>query len=379
VYEYLQSYADHFELRPHIQLNSTIKNIQRVNGEWQLTVESKDGATKTKRFAKLMVATGTFQKPKRPDVPGIETFAGDVRHAITFSPNEDYRDKRTLIIGFHASAVDVASSLSGIASKLYISRKNGVVILPKYDDSGRTFDQSLTLGLMFFQMFAERYCPKLWWWMLDTMLVKMSKKAFPEVVEKYGLLPAASIETTTPVIVDQLIAQIDSGAADLIGAVDKVTGPKSVQLKDGTIIEDLDAIIFCTGYHFSIPFMPKEWDPYPVDGEPPKLYQNIFPLHSDPDVRNSLAFMGQGATPFPGFAMLETVSMATAQIWKGKEKLPPLKEMQQWYENNINEYREKKRRMKTDSTFYPVMLPMRTWWGFLDKTAGTDVLSHFSW
>lgn len=158
-----------------------------------------------------------------------------------------------------------------------------------------------------------------------------------------------------------------------------MTGPKTVQLHDGRIIEDLDAIIFCTGYHFSIPFVPKEWDPYPVDGEPPKLYQNIYPLHSDPDVRNSLAFMGQGAVPVPGFAMFESVAMATAQIWKGSSKLPPLSEMQGWYEENLRIYNEKKGRMKTDSTFYPVFLPVEGWWSFLDSNAGTGIMDHFSW
>lgn len=379
MYDYQQSYADHFDLRPHIRLNSLIKDIRRAGGKWELTIEGKDSAPKKELFDKLMVASGSFNKPKHPEIPGIEGFAGDVRHAITFSPSEAYRNKKVLIIGFHASAVDVASSLSGIASKLYLSRKNGVVILPRYDDNGRTLDTSMSLGLSFFQMHAERYLPRLWFWFLDSILVRMSRKAFPGVVDKYGLLPAASVETTTPVIVDQLISHIEAGSADIIGAVEKVTGPRTVQLKDGTIIEDLDAIIFCTGYHFSVPFIPKEFDPYPVDGEPPQLYQNIYPLHPDPGVRNSLAFVGQGATAFPGFAMFESVTMATAQIWKGKSNLPPLSEMQQWYQDNVDVYREKKARMKTDSTFYPVMLPIARWWPFLDSIAGTGIMEHFSW
>lgn len=379
MYDYLQSYADHFNLRPHIHLSTAVKDLKRSNGKWELTFATDGSEERTELFDKVMVATGSFQKPKRPDIPGIESFTGDVRHAITFSPTEEYRDKKVLIVGFHASAVDVASSLTTLASKIYLSRKNGVVLLSKWAPDGRTMDQGLNMSFVFFQMLAEKYFPRVFYWLMDKVLARVSKQAFPGVAEKHGLLPAPSIETTTPVVADQIMPSIESGFVELIGAVKRVTGPKSVELRDGTVIDDLDAIIFCTGYHFSIPFIPKGLDPYPVDGEPPVLYQNIFPLHPDPEVRNSLAFMGQGAIPFPGFAIFETVSIVAAQIWKGREKLPPLEEMQSWYQGNVDRIHQTRSRMTTDATYYPVMLQVGPWWTWLDKTSGVNILKHFSW
>jgi len=378
VYRYLQSYTDHFGLRPNIQLNAAVQDLRRIDGQWELVLLI-DGIEKTARFDKLMVAVGTFHTPIIPEIENIDKFAGDVRHSITFSPSEQYKNKRVLIVGFHASGVDVGSSLAGIASKILFSRKNGTIILPKFGPDGRTFDQALTLPLMFFQMTLEKYLPRLWYYLLDSMCIQIMNKAFPGAAEKYRLLPAPSMETTTPLIVDQIWPFLESGFVELTGAVKRVTGPRSVELMDGTILEDLDAIIYCTGYRTEVPWMPQEWQPVPSPGDPPSLYQNIFPLHSDPEVRNSLAFMGQGATPFPGFAMLETVAMTVAQVWKGKVQLPPLEEMQSWYQNNVDSREAVKKRMKYDATYYPLLLPLGPWWSFLDKTSGTDIIEHFSW
>ena len=379
MFAYLNSYADHFSLRPHIRLNSAAKDMKRKGGKWELTVLVDGKELKTEQFDKIMVATGSFHQPKMPKVPGIDQFAGDVRHSVKFSPTEQYKDQKVLIIGFHATAVDVASSLTEYASKMYLSRKNGVVLLPRYSPNGRTFDQGMNMNFAFFQMFCERWCPGLLYWMLDKLLVKISKSSFPGLDEKHHFLPAPSIETTTPVIVDQILPHFESGLCEPVGAVKRVTGPKSVELLDGTVLDDIDSIIFCTGYDFAVPFMPKEYNPYPVLGDPPALYQNIFPLHPDPEVRNSLAFMGQGASPFPGFVLLEAAGLAVGQVWKGNSKLPSLPKMQEWYENNLESRRRVKSRMKYDATYYPVFLQLDGWLRFLNDTAGLGVLEHFSW
>ena len=37
--------------------------------------------------------------------------------------------------------------------------------------------------------------------------------------------------------------------------IEKVVGAHHVQLMDGTLIEDVDVIFMCTGYHYSFPFL----------------------------------------------------------------------------------------------------------------------------
>lgn len=123
---------------------------------------------------------------------------------------------------------------------------------------------------------------------------------------------------TAPLMADAIYPHLESGFAEPVSQVQRITSPHTVELKDGRILTDIDTIIYCTGYDMAVPFVPAEYNPYPVIGEPPVLYRNIFPINKDPAIRNSLAFLGHGALAFPGFVQHEWISMAISQIWQGK-------------------------------------------------------------
>jgi dimethylaniline monooxygenase (N-oxide forming) len=270
--QYLERYADHFHLRQHIKLNTAVQDVSRVAGRWQVTLETPGKKQYHQQFDKVMYCSGSFTTPKRPRIPGIEKFEGDVQHSVTFSPTEYYRGKNVLLIGAHATAVDVASSLSGIASQVYMSHKHGFYAITRYTPDGRPWDKAINLNLLFFVMIIERIAPRLWTWLLDTMLSKGVRDNFPKLVKDHGVLPAPSISTTTPVMWDQVNPHIEDGSVELIRNVECVSGPKSVKLFNGRVIDDLDAIVFCTGYQFDVPSAPTGFHPYPELGKPPKLF-----------------------------------------------------------------------------------------------------------
>jgi dimethylaniline monooxygenase (N-oxide forming) len=277
VLRYLESYADHFELRQHIKLDTIVQDVSRVAGGWEVTSETTGEKPHRQQFDKVMYCTGSFTTPKRPRIPGIEKFQGDVRHSVTFSPTEQYRGKNVLIIGAHATAVDVASSLAGIASQVYMSHKHGFYAVTKYTPDGRPWDKAINLNLLFVVTVIEKIAPGLWTWLLDTLLTKATRDSFPQLVKDYGILPAPSASTTTPVPWDQVNPYFEDGSVELIRNVECVSGPRSVTLFNGRVIDDLDAIVFCTGYHLDVPSAPTGFHPYPALGKPPKLYM-VSPL-----------------------------------------------------------------------------------------------------
>lgn len=127
VHSYLESYCDHFHLREYIHLNSRVSRLDRERKQWILEIDSPGSASRRDRFDKVFVATGSFVAPKLPNIPGIEVFEGSHKHAVNFHKSSDYKDKRVLLVGLHATAQDVAKTLAGHASKLYISYRSGVV------------------------------------------------------------------------------------------------------------------------------------------------------------------------------------------------------------------------------------------------------------
>ena len=239
---------------------------------------------------------------------------------------------------------------------------------------------SLNFYFKFF-LFMLSYFPAMWNKLADSILVKMSKKAYPLQLERkeWNMLPAPSVAVATPIVADELYPLMKSGFATPVAAVRRITGPKQVTLTDGRVLDDIDSIVYCTGYDFDVPqFIPKEFHPYPVKGKSPYLYRNVFPLHQKSAIRNSLAFLGQAGVPFPGFAQFELYGLAVSQIWQGNSELPGLKTMEQWYHNNIS-WREALMKKYNHFSFYTGFLQANDMVPWLDETAGTGMFEHTSW
>jgi dimethylaniline monooxygenase (N-oxide forming) / hypotaurine monooxygenase len=131
--KYINDYADHFQLKPYIKLNSPVVGLSRREGKWGVEYISKelDGA-QIDWFDKVVIAIGTFVQPKKVVLDGIEKFEGRQMHAIDFHRAEEFRNKNVLLIGLHATSQDVTTVLKDNgAKKVYISHKNGVLMVSK--------------------------------------------------------------------------------------------------------------------------------------------------------------------------------------------------------------------------------------------------------
>ena len=217
-------------------------------------------------------------------------------------------------------------------------------------------------------------------WLIDWAIGNMSKKSFPNVPAEWNFSPAPSVSTNAPLMANDIYPHLESGFAEPVSTVRKITGPKTVELQDGRLLTDIDAIVFCTGYDIEVPFLPPEFDPYPIVGEPPVLYRHMFPLSSDPKVRNSLAFVGLCAVTFPGYAKFEAQAMAISQIWLGNSSLPPLSKMKQWHSDYLTWRSDLlTRHHRASSSFHTLFLPMGDFLRWVDETAGIGLFANFGW
>ena len=195
---------------------------------------------------------------------------------------------------------------------------------------------------------------------------------------EWGFFPAPSISITGPLRADEIYPLLISGFAEPVRRIKQVVGSESVELLDGRVLSGLSTIIFCTGYDMDIPFLGK-YNPYTSLGDPPELYRNIFPLHPDPAIRASLAFLGHAIIPFPGLVMHELAAMSILQVWLGRSPLPSLHEMRLWHKSHIAARQALLSKQKIKSTNYPALLPEAEQIFWLDQTACTGIFTHFGW
>jgi hypothetical protein len=106
------------------------------------------------------------------------------------------------------------------------------------------------------------------------------------------------------------------------------TNERTVYFEDGTKLENVDHIIFGTGYTWTLPFLP-ELEATIRNNRLPNLYQHIF-WREDP----TLCFVGAIAAGFT-FKVFEWQAILAARFFAGRVTLPPIEEQIKWEEDRI--------------------------------------------
>ena len=110
VREYLESYAENFNLMPHIQLNTSVSAVKKEGEKWHVT--SSTGDTYTSTY--LIVATGTHQTPNRElEKTTLKGYTGKIYHASEIKATlEEHKNERLLLLG--EGKLPVTSAWSGL-------------------------------------------------------------------------------------------------------------------------------------------------------------------------------------------------------------------------------------------------------------------------
>ncbi|KAI0656895.1 FAD/NAD-P-binding domain-containing protein [Cubamyces menziesii] len=117
VLEYMKAYAAHFELSPHIRLNTPVLSATRdgISGKWTVTVRPAQAhSDETITFDHLIVANGHYRVPRFPSTPGLAAWldAKKAFHAVYYRNPTDFGDARTvLVVGAGPSGQDLCTDL----------------------------------------------------------------------------------------------------------------------------------------------------------------------------------------------------------------------------------------------------------------------------
>ncbi|XP_037713560.1 senecionine N-oxygenase [Drosophila subpulchrella] len=120
--DFLNQYADHFQLKKHIKFNTYVIRVVQRNSKWQ--VLCKDVVTNKIEFHyfdKVMVANGHYHTPNYSKVPNMNRFKGEYLHSHDFRTREVFEGKSVLVIGAGPSGMDLSNIISRSAERVTIS------------------------------------------------------------------------------------------------------------------------------------------------------------------------------------------------------------------------------------------------------------------
>ncbi|KAH6721062.1 flavin monooxygenase-like protein [Leptodontidium sp. MPI-SDFR-AT-0119] len=369
--DYIKSYASHFNLNQHVQLNTSVKWIKRNANDtkWQVCT-SASGKEEIKDFDKVAICSGLSTEPIIPKFEGEDMFKGEIMHVQNFKRPSDFKDKRVLVLGMGNSAADTSTQLIGHAKDIYLSHRGGAKILSRIVD-GAPLDLVITRQKNVVKFALDRYLPSLSRFLFDWTIERYSKQSF-KLDPSWRLSPAPSLANHQPVISDHLVDSLWAKKVNSVQGLRRFIGEDKVELTDGTVLE-VDAVILCTGYEpdFSITtdFSPLDSGEGKTAGinETPlaRLYHNIFP----PRYAHSLAYLNYIAVTDGAITISDLAAMAIAQIWKGGYTLPSPEVMNA----EIDKHHEWVRGLGKEDSVYTGIVHPGPWYAFLNSAAGTGV------
>jgi len=250
--DYLNSFADHFDLRPHIQLNTTVSYVRPIeNNLWEATFTNGE----QRIYKGVLICNGHHWSKRFPKFEG--QFNGEIIHTKDYKHPDQLRGKRVLVIGAGNSACDVAAEAARVGAKSVLSMRESVWFIPKTFAGVPVSDRATGVSPVWYQR------------LMTHLLIRLSFGKH----EDYGLpQPKHRLFEKHPTVNSEVPYYIKHGRITPKPGVSRLDG-EEVEFVDGSR-EAFDIIVCGTGYYVSYPFLPPELQR--VEGSVVKCYATSF-------------------------------------------------------------------------------------------------------
>uniref|UniRef100_A0A0K0ETL1 Flavin-containing monooxygenase n=1 Tax=Strongyloides stercoralis TaxID=6248 RepID=A0A0K0ETL1_STRER len=321
MYQYLEDYANEYDLIKYVKFNHKVKSICRHEnynntGDWVVTYIDNNEINKSEIFNCVLLCTGHHKIPNWPEpFPGQDKFKGKISHAHNYKDHRGYEDKVVVVVGIGNSGGDIAVELSRISKSVNLVTRRGTWVFNRIFDYGIPFDIVLNRRFLFA---LKNYTPD---WLNNTVIESKLTKRFDHKI--YGLQPKHRVFGAHPTVNDELPNRLACGTIKIKPNI-KCFGETSITFEDGTIIQNVDEVIFCTGYNFEFTII-EDGKLIPVIDNNCNLYKYMYPLETKN--YNNLAIIGL-IQPYGSIMPISEIQARLFyEVLNGNVLLPSKKEM----------------------------------------------------
>jgi 4-hydroxyacetophenone monooxygenase len=135
LHAYFSRCADEHDIRPDIRFETEVEELayDEATRRWAVHVRNADGRRETFTANAVITAVGQLNRPRLPDIPGRDTFAGVAFHSARWEHHQDLRGKRVAVIGTGASAFQFVPQIAEQVSELLIFQRTPPWVVPNPD------------------------------------------------------------------------------------------------------------------------------------------------------------------------------------------------------------------------------------------------------
>ncbi|KAI0396102.1 hypothetical protein F5Y17DRAFT_421190 [Xylariaceae sp. FL0594] len=298
--QYLKAYIRHFRLDHHVRYNSEVTRATLVDGtRWCLEVHQPGQDLLKMDADALIVATGASQVPNL-DVPGLKNFTGQVFHLSqcdkAFKSQVASQKLRVLVVGAGESGADLAPDLADVSPHVKVWVRRLPCIGPRYMDNSLTETEHITLNK------AKEYPATGFLEASTTNRMSSGINVFlyglfrrflwnlPGVNEtlrlfNLGSTASAPLRTEQATYVtknSRMVEAVSQGKLEVIVRPNLASAGRTCQFSygdtatDSPIQRDFDAVVLCTGYRLSFPWLEIP-DQYGFTADPRTWFLHCLP------------------------------------------------------------------------------------------------------
>jgi cation diffusion facilitator CzcD-associated flavoprotein CzcO len=128
--DYIEDTVRRRRLTPHLRLSTELIEASWSAAEQRWILDTSGGRYVAEH---VIFASGLLAEPKIPDVPGLDTFTGEIFHSARWNHDVDLTGKRVAVIGTGCSSVQIVPAIQPAVAELYVFQRTAAWVLPRLD------------------------------------------------------------------------------------------------------------------------------------------------------------------------------------------------------------------------------------------------------
>ena len=288
VRRYLEGVAERHDVTRHIEVDHALESARfdESTSRWSLGFSRSDGSRAEYEANVIVSAAGLFSTPTTPDLPGKESFEGEILHPTQWTSEHSAKGKRVAVVGNGSTGVQLLAPISEEADQTVVFQRTPQWISPRpgYGEPiseekrwlldhlpgyWNWYRYSAIIGL--FTWHEDFLLPDPEWeakgghitqkseelqsFLLDYIKSQVGDQ--PDLLEK--LVPDHAPMVRRPVVDNGWYRAITRDDVELVTEGIARFTPKGVETADGKHFE-VDLVVFATGYKVDHYLWPAEYE-----------------------------------------------------------------------------------------------------------------------